>query len=79
MSGAPACSTGLGGLAVGSGPKQRIDGAAFVHGLVGVGDLLEWQIEVEHLAGLDLPVPDPAEQVGQASADRRRLPLRVGS
>ena len=38
--------------------EERLDGAAFVHGPVAVGSVLEGEGEVEHLAGLDGPVAD---------------------
>ena len=40
-----------------SGPEQHLDGAAFIHGAVALGNLHHGQFQVEHLAGVDLPVP----------------------
>jgi len=50
-----------------SGPEQHLDGAALVHGAVALGNLRHGQLQVEDLAGVDLPVPD---QVGQEAAHR---------
>ena len=50
---------------------------AGVHGPVAVGGLLEGQFEVEDLAGVDLPVPDPVDQVGQEPADRGGAAVQV--
>src|SRR6478752_3825159 len=48
-----------------SGGEQGLDGAAFVHRLVAFGGVLQGQGEVEHLAGVDGPVPDQVDQLGQ--------------
>src|SRR6266511_2620275 len=61
----------------GSGPEQRLDRAAFVHGAVALGDLLERQGEVEDLAGVDLAVPDEVGQLGQEAAHRRGTAVQV--
>src|SRR5918993_1027815 len=52
--------------------EERFDGAAFVHGLVALGGLLEGQFEAEDLAGVDLPVPDQVDELGQEPAHRGR-------
>src|SRR6266571_2659032 len=61
----------------GSGPEQGLDGAAFVHGAVPLGDLVERQGEVEDLAGVDLAVPDEVDQLGQEAAHRRGTAVQV--
>ncbi len=38
--------------------EQDLGGVALVHGLVALSGLIEWQLEVEDLAGVDLAVPD---------------------
>jgi hypothetical protein len=50
--------------------QQDLGGAALVHGGIRLGDLFEGRGEVEDLAGVDAPVPDALEQVGQVGADR---------
>jgi hypothetical protein len=50
-------------LPVGSGPQQRLDCAALVHGALALGDLLERQGQVEDLAGVDLTVSDELDQL----------------
>jgi hypothetical protein len=45
--------------------QQDFDGAAFVHGAVGLSDLAERERQVEHLARVDPAVQDPGDQVGQ--------------
>src|SRR5258705_11797633 len=42
----------------GSGLQQGLDGAALVHRLIALGDLGERHGEVEHLAWVDLALPD---------------------
>src|SRR6266700_5183422 len=61
----------------GSGPEQRLDGAALVHGAVPLGDLLERQGQVEDLAGVDLAVPDEVDQLGQEAAHRCGTAVQV--
>src|SRR6266511_4812265 len=61
----------------GSGPEQRLDRAAFVHGAVPLGDLLERQGEVEDLARVDLAVPDEVDQLGQEATHRRGTAVQV--
>jgi acyl-coenzyme A synthetase/AMP-(fatty) acid ligase len=55
----------------GSRAQQCLDGAAFVHGAVALGDLVEWQREIEDLAGVDLVVAHQVDQFGQEAAHRR--------
>src|SRR3954451_7554795 len=48
--------------------QQGLDGAALVHGPVSLGGLVEGHGEVEDLAGVDLPVPDEIDELGQEAA-----------
>src|ERR671935_111957 len=52
-------------------------GAALVHGAVALGDLVQGQLQVEHLAGVDRPVPDQVDQLGQEAAHRRRAAVQM--
>src|SRR5829696_7955975 len=45
--------------------QQRLDRAALVHRAVALRHLLQRQGQVEDLAGVDLPVPDQLDQLGQ--------------
>src|SRR2546429_4659618 len=58
--------------------QQRLDGAAFVHGAVALGDLIEGEREVEDLAGIDLAVPDEVDELGKEPADRCGATVQVG-
>ncbi len=49
--------------------EQGLDGAAFVHGAVALGDLVEREGEVEHLPGVDLAVADEVDQLWQEAPD----------
>jgi hypothetical protein len=51
-------------------PQSGLDGAAFVHGPVALGGLVERQGQVEDLAGLDLAVADQVDELGQEAAYR---------
>jgi hypothetical protein len=51
--------------------QQRLDRAALVHGTVALRHLVERQREVEHLAGVDLPVAHEPDQLGQVLAHWR--------
>ncbi len=42
-----------------------------------LGDLLERQVQVEDLAGVDLAVPDEVDQLGQEAAHRRGTAVQV--
>src|SRR6266699_4128224 len=53
-----------------SGPEQHLDRAPLVHGAVALGDLRHGQFQVEHLAGVDLPVPYEVDQRGQVAVHR---------
>jgi predicted dehydrogenase len=55
-----------------SGAQQRLDGAAFVHGPVALGGLLQGQRQVEDLARVDPAGQHAVDQVGQVGADRGR-------
>src|SRR4051794_28595322 len=55
----------VGGLGTALRMQENLDGAAFVHGPVTIGGLVEGQVEVENLARVDEPVGDPVDQVGQ--------------
>src|SRR2546430_11519353 len=46
----------------GLGAQQGLDGASLVHRLVALGDLVERQCEVEHLAGVDLAVAHEVDE-----------------
>jgi hypothetical protein len=63
----------------GSGLQQDLYGAAFVHRPVGVGGLLQPQFEVEDPAGVDRPLPDQVDQLGQVLADRGGTAVQVGA
>src|SRR5579883_3267980 len=43
--------------------QQGLDGAALVHRPVAFGDVGEWQLQVEHLAGIDLALKHEVDQV----------------
>src|SRR2546423_1342813 len=49
--------------------EERLDGAAFVHGAVPLGDFVERQGEVEDFAGVNLPGPDAVDRLGEAAAE----------
>src|SRR4051812_25253572 len=57
--------------------KQCFDCSALVHRAVTIGDLLEGQRQVEHLAGIDLPAPDQIDQLRQESANRGGAAMQV--
>src|SRR5262245_4037142 len=80
-----AASSGPDFAEVRSGPQEGLDRAALVHRSVGLGDLVEWEGEVEHLSWLDAAVPNAFEEVGQvrpyggrAAAQANVLPEHVG-
>src|SRR4051812_36853182 len=54
----------------GSWPQQRLDRVARVHRAVAVGRVVEPELQVEHLAGADLAVPDEVDELGQKAPDR---------
>src|ERR671914_402071 len=57
--------------------QQRLDRAALVHRAVALRHLLEWQGQVEDLAGVDLPVPDQVDKLGQEAPDRCGTAVQV--
>jgi hypothetical protein len=58
--------------------ERRLDGSAFVHGPVALGDLVQREGEVEDLPSLDLAVPDEIDELGQEPANRRRAAVQMG-
>src|SRR6476659_10134885 len=52
-----------------SGEEERLDGPALVHRRIPLGRLLQGEGEVEDLPGVDAPVDDPLDQVGQEASD----------
>src|SRR5438067_2133180 len=56
---------------LGSRAQERLDGAAFVHGPVTLGDLIQWEREVEDLARVDLAVPYEVDQLREEPAHWR--------
>src|SRR5438270_4157157 len=61
-----------------SGAKQRLDGAAFVHGAIPLGNLCEGKCEVEDPAGVDLALPDELGELREEAPDRRRPAVKMG-
>src|SRR3954451_6708865 len=51
--------------AVASEREQDLDRPTLIRGLVALGCLVEGKREVEHLAGVDLAVPDELDQSGK--------------
>src|SRR5438270_13766506 len=60
-----------------SRPEQHLDGAAFVHGTVALGNLRHGQFQVEYFAGVDLPVPHQVDQLGQVATHRGGTAVEV--
>src|SRR5829696_6968254 len=60
-----------------SRPQQRLDRAALVHRAVALRHLLERQVQVEDLAGVDLPVPDQLDKLGQEAPHRGGTAVQV--
>src|SRR5579884_15914 len=60
-----------------SGLEQRLDGPPLVHGAVALRHLIQGQGQVEDLAGVDPPVPDQVDQLGQETAHRSRAAMEV--
>src|ERR687894_2503958 len=54
-----------------------LDRAALVHRAVALRHLLERQRKVEDLAGVDLPVPDQLDKLGQEAPHRGRTAVQV--
>ena len=57
--------------------EQRLDGAAFVHGSVALGGVVEREGQVEDLAGVDGAVGDEVDELGQEPADRGGAAVEV--
>src|SRR5215213_1098934 len=57
--------------------QQRLDRAALVHRAVALSHLLQRQAQVENLAGVDLPVPDQLDKLGQEAPDRGGTAVQV--
>src|SRR5258708_31118699 len=51
------------------GTQQRLDRSSGIHRAVTLRDLVEWQCEVEDLAGVDLAAVDEVDQFGQEAAN----------
>src|SRR3954469_12359803 len=62
---------------IGSGTQQGLDRAALVHRAVALGCLVQWQSEVEDLAGVDRAVADELDQSGQEPPHRCRAAVQV--
>src|SRR5215203_1231337 len=60
-----------------SRPQQRLDRAALVHRAVALRRLLQRQSQVEDLTGLDLPVPDQLDKLGQKAPNRGGTAVQV--
>src|SRR5215208_5284632 len=60
-----------------SRPQQRLDRAALVHRAVALRHLLKRQLQVEDLAGVDLPVPDQLDKLGQEAPHRGGTAVQV--
>src|SRR5438093_7329571 len=58
--------------------QECLDGAAFVHGAVALGDLIEGECEVEDFAGIDVAVPDEVDELGKEPADGGGSAVQVG-
>src|SRR5438132_1653629 len=58
--------------------QQRFDGAAFVHGAVALGRLVEREGEVEDLSRVDRASPDEVGQVGEEPPHWRGSAVEVG-
>src|SRR3954468_9816181 len=52
--------------------QERFYGAAFVHGAVALGDPLQRERQVEHLAGFDGARADQVHELGQEAPDGGR-------
>ena len=60
-----------------SGAEQDLDGLPGVHRLVAGCCLVQRELEVEHFAGIDPPVPDQVDELGQEPADRGGAAVQV--
>src|SRR5215212_3432752 len=57
--------------------QQRLDRAALVHRAVALRHLLQRQAQVEDFAGVDLPVPDQVDKLGQEAPHRGGTAVQV--
>jgi hypothetical protein len=76
--GASRCGRCRRGERLRSRPQEHLDRVAPVHRAVGLRGLVERQLEVEHLARVDLAVPDEIDQLGQEAPHRRGSAVHVG-
>jgi hypothetical protein len=60
-----------------SGAEEDLDGLPGIHRLVAGRCLFQRQLEVEHLAGVDPPIPDQVDELGQEPADRGGAAVRL--
>src|SRR6266487_1501247 len=65
------------GIVVSLWTQKRLDRPPLVHCTVALRDALEGQGQVEHLAGIDFPVPDQIDQLGQEAAHRCGTAVKV--
>src|SRR5204863_962855 len=61
----------------GSRAQESLDGAAFVHRPVALGDLIQGQREIEDPPRVDLTVPDEVDQLGEEPAHWRWAAVQV--
>src|SRR5215470_5355641 len=59
------------------GAEQGLDGTALVHRAIALGGLVEWQGQVEDLPGVDGPVADQLDELGQEPAHRGGAAVEV--
>ena len=60
-----------------SGAEKDLDGLPGVHRLVAGRCLVEWELEVEDLAGVDPPVPDQVDEFGRNRRTGAGPPCRL--
>jgi len=65
------------GWRTGSGAEEDLNGLPRVHRLVTGRCLVQRELDVEHLAGVDLPVPDQVDELGQEPADRGGAAVQI--
>src|SRR5215203_4444043 len=59
------------------GAQQHLDCTTVIHRLIALGHLVERQLQVEHLARVDLPVPDQLDELRQEAAYRCRSTMEM--
>ncbi len=59
------------------GAQQSLDRAALVHCTVALRHLIKRQRQVEHLTGINLPLPHRVDQLGQEAAHGRGATVKV--